>query len=208
MCIEYNKNICYKIVKGKRTMKKIILIVSGALAVLAIVVGSFWVSAYNGAVVREAEVVEARGNVYAALEGRYVKVDILIDAIEDANATVTGYLTIIADAREAFASAIENGNASAADEATALVDGTFVTLVSYMEDNPDSYNTVGLYSGFMSEFTASTNAVTYSINIYNGNVTTYNTHIRTFPNVIFVGSRPVYTPYELTYYNVALPTFE
>lgn len=90
-------------------MRKIILIVSGALAILAIVIGSFWVSAYNGAVVREAEVVEARGNVYAALEARYVKVDVLIDAIEDANTTIEGYLTIIADAREAFAAAIENG---------------------------------------------------------------------------------------------------
>ena len=80
-------------------MRKIILIVSGALAILAIVIGGSWVSAYNGAVVREAEVVEARGNVYAALEARYVKVDVLIDAIEDANTTIEGYLTIIADAR-------------------------------------------------------------------------------------------------------------
>jgi hypothetical protein len=92
-------------------MRKIILIVSGALAILAIVIGGSWISAYNGAIVREAEVVEARGNVHAALEARYVKVDVLIGAIEDANATIEGYLTIIADAREAFAAAIENGNA-------------------------------------------------------------------------------------------------
>ncbi len=189
-------------------MRKIILIVSGALAILAIVIGSFWVSAYNGAVVREAEVVEARGNVYAALEARYVKVDVLIDAIEDANTTIERYLTIIADAREAFAAAIENGNAAAADEAAALADGTFVTLVSYMEDNPDSYNTVSLYSDFISEFTASTNAVTFMINTYNGTVTDYNTHIKTFPNIIFVGGRAIYNSYELTNYNVELPTFK
>ncbi|MDD3207813.1 MAG: hypothetical protein PHV19_04835, partial [Bacilli bacterium] len=66
-------------------MRKIILIVSGALAILAIVIGGSWISAYNGAIVREAEVVEARGNVHAALEARYVKVDVLIGAIEDAN---------------------------------------------------------------------------------------------------------------------------
>lgn len=188
-------------------MKKIFLIVSGALAVLAIVIGSFWISAYNGAIVREAEVVEARGNVYATLEGRYEKVDALIDAIEDANATVLGYLETITDAREAFATAIENGNAAAADEASALIDGTFVTLVAYMEDNPDSYNTVGLYSGFAAEFTASTNMVTTSIIYYNSAVTDYNTHIATFPNVIFVGGRTPYAPYELTNYNSELPTF-
>ncbi|OQA38112.1 MAG: NADP-dependent 3-hydroxy acid dehydrogenase YdfG [Parcubacteria group bacterium ADurb.Bin316] len=137
-----------------------------------------------------------------------VKVDVLIDAIEDANTTIEGYLTIIADAREAFAAAIENGNAAAADEAAALADGTFVTLVSYMEDNPDSYNTVSLYSGFISEFTASTNAVTFMIITYNGTVTDYNTHIKTFPNIIFVGGRAIYNSYELTNYNVELPTFK
>ncbi|MDY0345990.1 MAG: LemA family protein [Bacilli bacterium] len=189
-------------------MKKIILIVSGALAVLAIIVGGFWISAYNGAVVREAEVVEAQGNVHVSLEARYVKVDVLIDAIEDANATVLGYLETITDAREAFASAIENGNAAAADEAAELLDGTFVTLVAYMEDNPDSYNTVGLYSGFIAEFSASTNMVTTSIIVFNGTVTAYNTHIKTFPNIIFVGARTPYSPYELTNYNVSLPTFE
>ncbi|HOF53153.1 MAG TPA: LemA family protein [Bacilli bacterium] len=189
-------------------MRKIILIVSGALAILAIVIGGSWISAYNGAIVREAEVVEARGNVHAALEARYVKVDVLIGAIEDANATIEGYLTIIADAREAFAAAIENGNAAAADEAAALADGTFVTLVAYMEENPDSYNTVSLYSGFISEFNASTNVVTFMIIEYNGTVTDYNTHIKTFPNIIFVGGRAVYNSYELTNYNLELPTFK
>jgi len=192
----------------KGTLKRIILIASAALTILAVITASFWISAYNGAVIREAEVVEARGNVHASLEARYDKVDVLIDAIEDANETVQGYLDTIAAARAAFAAAIENGNAAAADEAAALVDGTFVTLVAYMEDNPDSYNTVGLYSGFMAEFSASTNLVTGSIMVYNSAVTSYNTHIKTFPNNIFVGGRTPYTAYELTNYNVSLPTFE
>lgn len=191
----------------KGTLKTIILAASAALAVLVVLTASFWINAYNGAVIREAEVVEARGNVHATLEGRYDKVDVLIDAIKDANETVQGYLDTIAAARTAFATAIQNGNAAAADEAAALVDGTFVTLVAYMEDNPDSYNTVGLYAGFMDEFSASTNLVTGSIMVYNEAVTSYNTHVQTFPNNIFVGGRVLYAPYELTNYNVELPTF-
>jgi len=188
-------------------LKRIILIASAVFAVFAIVTAGFWIGAYNGAVTREAEVVEARGNVHTALQGRYDKVGTLIDAIESANATILGYLETITSARTAFATAIGNSNSAAADQAAQLVDGTFLTLVAYMEDNPDSYNTVSLYSGFMAEFSASTNLVTGTIMVYNEAVTAYNTHIQTFPNNIFVGRRAPYSSYELTNYSTSLPTF-
>lgn len=188
-------------------MKKIILLVSGAVAVVALIISMMWISAYNGAVTREAEIVEKQGNVHAALSARYEKVGALIDAIEGANATVLGYLETIADARTAFANALAAGSQAAADAAADTIDATFITLLSYMEDNPDSYNTVNLYSGFAAEFSASTNLVTGSIILFNVAVTNYNTHVQTFPNNIFLGGRALYSPYELTNYNVPLPTF-
>lgn len=45
--------------------------------------------------------------ILASLGIRYEKVLTFIDAIEDANATVMGYLNIIKDARIAFAEAID-----------------------------------------------------------------------------------------------------
>jgi len=188
-------------------MKKIIAIIVGAFLVVSVVIGGMWIGAYNGAVKRQNTVVEYQGNVHAALSNRYEKIGVFIDAIEGANATVLAYLETITDARSDFAAAIEAGNASLADSEAETVDGTFVTLVSYMEDNPDSYNTVGLYSGFMSEFSASTNAVTFAINEYNESVTNYNNHIDTFPNLIFLGSWEAKTPYSLDNYSQPLPTF-
>lgn len=77
-----------------------------------------------------------------------------------------------------------------------------------MEDNPDSYNTVNLYSGYMAEFSASTNAVTTAILKYNTSVTDYNNHIEKFPNNLLVGTRDKHVPYEVTNYNASLPTFK
>lgn len=188
-------------------MKKAFLISGGILVTLALIIGAFWISAFNGAIRKEATVNQHRGDVHAALSARYDKVDAFIDAIEDANATVLSYLETITDAREAFADAIDQGDPSDAEQAAETLDATFVTLVAYMEDNPDSYNTVSLYSGFMGEFSASTNAVRFEIGEYNKAVREYNVHIQTFPNQIFVGGRTVLSEYSLTNYNATLPTF-
>ncbi|MFA5542514.1 MAG: LemA family protein [Bacilli bacterium] len=188
-------------------MKKVLMIGSTFVVVLLLIVGISWISAFNGEVSRNNDVVEYRGNVYAALSARYEKVGAFIDAIEGANATVTGYLTIISEARQAFANAIASGNIAAANEAISDIDGTFVTLLSYMEDNPESYNTVNLYSGFLGEFSASTNVVTTQIGEYNKKVNTYNTHIQRFPNNLFVGNKEKYESYNLENYNSPLPTF-
>lgn len=188
-------------------MKKILIIVAGVVTTIFIVIGALWMSAFNGAVRLDAAVAEKRGNVHASLSARYEKVVVFVDAIESANATVQAYLDTIMDARTAFATAIDNSNDLAADEAATTLDGTFVTLVAYMEDNPDSYNTVSLYSGYMGEFSASTNAVRFDIGEYNGAVRNYNTHIQTFPNNMFVGGREPLTEYSLANYNATLPTF-
>lgn len=186
---------------------KPLIISGGIVTVLAIVVGAVWISAYNGAVSQEATVNEKRGNVHASLSARYDKVAVFIDAIEDANETIQGYLNTIVEAREAFANALTLNDNATADEAASAVDSTFTTLVAYMEDNPDSYNTVALYSGFLGEFSASTNAVRYDIGEFNEAARNYNIHIQTFPNNIFVGYREVISEYSLDNYNAVLPTF-
>ncbi len=76
-----------------------------------------------------------------------------------------------------------------------------------MENNPDSYNTVTLYFGFMSEFSASTNAVLNTIETYNESVESYNNHIQKFPNNMFLTEKESYTSYSIENYNITLPTF-
>jgi len=176
--------------------------------VVLVVLGGIWINAYNGEVTRNNAIEKQRSDVHATLGSRYDKVLAFIDAIEGANATVTGYLNIIKDARIAFAEAIDNGELMNADAESDTIDSTFVTLLAYMENNPDSYNTVSLYSGFMSEFSASTNAVLNAIETFNESVESYNNHIQKFPNNMFLGEKEPYTSYSIENYNTTLPTFK
>ncbi|MCB9498011.1 MAG: hypothetical protein H6688_00975 [Erysipelotrichaceae bacterium] len=80
------------------------------------------------ALLKEAVVNEDLGNVHASLTGRYEKVATFIDAIQDANATIQGYLDTIAQAREAFADAISNNNNDDAYDSSATIDQTLSRL--------------------------------------------------------------------------------
>lgn len=70
--------------------------------------------------------------ILASLGIRYEKVLTFIDAIEDANATVMGYLNIIKDARTAFTEAINNADLITADAESSTIDSIFVTLLAYV----------------------------------------------------------------------------
>ncbi|WP_025725241.1 LemA family protein [Acholeplasma granularum] len=179
----------------------------GVFIVLVIFVSVLWISAYNGLIRKENDLIEKRGTVLAVLSSRYEKMGMMIDAIEGANQTVQGYLDTIISARIAFANALAENDQNTIDETIETIDQTFITLMSYMEDNPSSYNTVNLYQNAISEFNASTNMVLNSIVVFNTSVTSYNNHIKTFPNNIFVGNQTKMVPYEVSHYNTPLPTF-
>lgn len=191
---------------GDKSVKKLYIILGVFLAFVTIT-SIVWVNAYNGYVTRDNEITQKRGDVYAALSARYDKLSLMIDAIESANTTVQGYLDSIMAARTAFANALANDDFESVDESITEINSTFINLVSYVEDNPTSYNTTGLYASALAEFNASTNAVLFAINQYNASVTRYNNHVKTFPNNIFVGSNGTYEPYEVANYNTTLPSF-
>lgn len=188
-------------------MKKQLTIILSIVLLLIAIVSITWVGAYNGAIEKNNDVIEKKVGVHAAMAARYEKVDAFIDAIEGANETVQGFLDTIMEAREAFVNAIASNNIDAADETIDTIDGTFINLISYMENNPSSYNTVNLYSGYMAEFSAATNVVTNAILTYNSSVTAYNNHIERFPNNLFLGAREAHKPYSVENYNKPLPKF-
>lgn len=188
-------------------MKRIHYYITGVVVLILVLVSSTWIGAVNGEVRKRNDVLESTGNVHAKLSGRYEKVGAFIDAIEDANANVLTFLETIEDARTAFANAISAKDIDTANSAATTLDLTFTNLLAYMEDNPESYSTVSLYSGYTAEFSASTNAVTYAITEYNKKVNAYNTHIEVFPNIIYVGNKTRLEVWNLSYYNASLPTF-
>jgi LemA protein len=183
------------------------------LGLVVVVIGGstagMGIYAYNGEVTHRRDISQARGEIETSLIGRYEKVDAFIDAIEDANVTILAFLETIRDARLAFAEAISSAEPVDADAAAETIDSTFTQLVAYMEDNPDSYNTIGLYEGYLAEFSASTNAVVYSMNEYNKAVNEYNTFIEIFPNVMFLSNKVPFEnyTYTITNYSDTLPTF-
>lgn len=187
-------------------MKKLYLGLAIALTLIIFVAG-FWISAYNGSVTTRIDIDEKQGNVYASLSTRYDKMEVMIDAIESANTTVLGYLNTIKDARIAFADAIANEDLDAANTSIDEINSTFINLISFVEDNPSSYNTTGLYANALAEFNASTNVVLNTILSFNASVATYNKHIRSFPNNIFVGNLKIMDTYPVDNYNKTLPSF-
>lgn len=189
-------------------MKKHFYIIIGAVAVFTVATAATWLTAFNGEVKKNAEVTTEVGKVHASLTGRYEKVGAFIDAIDGANEAVSEFMTIIQEARTAFAEAIAASNIKEANDQANIVDSTFMNLVAFVEDNPASYNTVNLYAGFMGEFSASTNQVIYDIGSYNKKVEAYNVHIKTFPNLIFLARKAPYDIWALANYNATLPTFK
>lgn len=187
--------------------KKIILIVAVILTMFLVITGILWGTAYNKAIRNANLVKQEKTKIYTAYAGRYDKVFAFIDAIESANAQINTQIDSIMAARTAFASALAAGNLDGAEENSEILENTFISLVSYMEDNPSAWNTVGLTAGFMSEFAASTNAVTYAINTYNETVAKYNITISVFPNKIFLGGFPEINDYVMPEFNTELPTF-
>ena len=189
-------------------MKRLHYYILGAIALVTVTVSAAWIGAVNGEVRKNEAVIEATGNVHASLSGRYQTIGGFINAIDKADATVQSYLDTINAARVAFAGALSDGKATTANEQATIVDATFTTLVAYMEDNPSSYNTVVLYSGFMAEFAATTNVVTEEIRTYNNRVNAYNTHIHVFPNIVFLSRKTPYAIWPLTNYSDELPQFK
>ena len=188
-------------------MRIVYYYIIGAIALVSIAIGGTWIGAANGEVEKNNNVVEATGSVHARLINRYEKIDAFVDAIESANEAVLSFLGVIRDARLAYAAAIAANNNDLAREEADIIDTTFVNLVALLEDNPATYQTVNLYADFMGEFSASTNAVTYAIESFNQKVNLYNTHIQTFPNLIFLSKKTPYKIWSLDNYNATLPTF-
>lgn len=196
-------------------MKKLTpLLWAGIIIALVLVVfggstAGMWIYAYNGEITHGATATKERANINTTLISRYEKVGAFIDAIQNANATILTYLETIRDARIAFADAINNGALDDAEAETEIIDSTFTNLVAYMEDNPESYNTITLYEGYLGEFSASTNAVVYAIDEFNDAVLEYNTFVQVFPNVLFLKGKVLLATYNYNpdNYNPTLPTF-
>lgn len=189
-------------------MRKRIIIISLVLVLaLFTLIGSLWISSYNKAVVASHDIKEHHTKIFVKYNARYEKVLMFINAIESANEQINTQITAITDARARFAAALDSNNYEDAEAETEIIESTFITLVSYMEDNKESWNTVGLTRDFMFEFAADTNAVGEAIIRYNTKIADYNKLISLFPNRIFLKGFAPNEDYEVPTLVESLPTF-
>lgn len=157
--------------------------VSGLLVLLIVMFLGTWISTNNQASEYDELMYFRKTQIYVAIDNRYSKVLAYQATIQTADNQILTQLGLITQAREAFAEAIENQiPPDQLEEDFTALESMFITLVSYMEDNPGNWTTVGITSAFLAEYNASTNAVSFAINQYNETVFLYNSFLRKFPN--------------------------
>lgn len=189
-------------------MMKTVLIVVGAVVTLFVVVtGVLWISAYNQAVTKTSFLEAEKIKIYTAYSARYEKVKVYIDAIDTQNSQMIAQMQLITDARARFADAMANSDIDAANSEITNIEAVLVNLAVIMEDNPGSWNTNALMSGYMAEFSADTNRLFNTITEYNTSVSEYNRIISTFPNKIFLKSFAKNNDLFVPAFETAVPTF-
>lgn len=166
--------------------KAIVILFSilGVIILLGIIVTTMAINTYNEAIFAKNDIDEKWEDIGIRLEQRYETMSILIDSIHDANQQVEDLLEMITDARAAILSAT---NPDELSEAEGDLEGAFEGLRIIIEDNPDTYSTVGLYTQYMNNATASTNAVSFARQAYNDSVIAFRNLVQSFPGNIILG---------------------
>ena len=168
--------------KGKITIFSVLLF----LIVVIVGLGIYAATTYNRAVQTSNQIPTDLAAIGIAVENRYDKMSIMMDALTQYDATVTAYITAITDARAAFADALDNSDVADMVTAETSLDNAFNVLAVFLEDNP-AYLGTTLYQQYMSEVAASSNAVAQAKEDYNASVQAFNTLVQSFPANLFIG---------------------
>ncbi|MBN3490452.1 LemA family protein [Acholeplasma equirhinis] len=185
---------------------RILLIVGAVLLIFVVIFAGVWIGADTGAVTKRNEVLLRKQSIYTAYLGRYDKVQFYTDAINSADQQILSQITLLTEARVAFAQANNNLNFEQADDQIEVIENTFISLVSYMEQNPSNWTTLGITEDFIQEFSASTNMITNAIETYNEAVTDYHNHIEVIPNRWFLGSYTHVEFYQIPSLSTVIPS--
>lgn len=166
--------------KGK---KAFFLIIVAVVAIVAVLVG-LAVGSYNGTVKMREDVDAAEAQIKNRLKQRHDKMLQLIDAVEGLQEHAETIYNMITAAREAYNSATTPEEFMAADglQTQALTD-----LRALVEDNPEGITANEAYYGYMSEVSATENALATARRDYNEAVRKYNTSVNKFPKTMYIG---------------------
>jgi len=164
-------------------MKKLLKYIPLAIVLILIiaVVASVW-SSYNGTVDLRETVNSKESEVKNRLQQRHDKMEQLISAIEGLQDHAQDIYNMITEARAAYAKATASGSS----EDYIAADALETSVLLAFEDNPYITATEA-YLNYMDEVSAMENTLAVARRDYNNAVQKYNTEVKKFPKVLYLG---------------------
>ncbi len=161
---------------------------SGLIVVIIIVaavvlIGGFIWAIYNGLVSARLRVKEAYSGIDVQLKRRSSLIPNLVETVKGYAAHEKDVLESVTRARAQLDTARAGGSAAATAQADNILTGTLRSLFAVAEAYPDLKANQNFLE-LQRELTDTEDKIAYSRQFYNANVTTYNTKVAVFPNVI------------------------
>lgn len=173
--------------------KSIIWIISLAVVfvVLITALGS-GISIYNRTITRQETIQTKEAEVKNRLLQRHDKMNQIISAVQGLEQHAEDLLSLITQAREAYNNA---KTVSEFAEADAMEAQALSNLLVVIEDNPN-ISAESAYYTYINEVSAMENALAVARRDYNNAVLSYNTSVKKFPAVLYMGIFKFETKYE------------
>ena len=161
---------------------------SGLIVVIIIVaavvlIGGFIWAIYNGLVSSRLRVKEAYSGIDVQLKRRSSLIPNLVETVKGYAAHEKDVLESVTRARAQLDTARAGGSVAATAQADNILTGTLRSLFAVSEAYPDLKANQNFLE-LQRELTDTEDKIAYSRQFYNANVTTYNTKVAVFPNVL------------------------
>jgi LemA protein len=171
-------------VRSKQNMARIILFSTlGVLVLIALTIGLWFRSSYNGFVDKSAEIDSQWAQVQVQYQRRYDLIPNLVESVKgifDQEQEVFGAL---AEARTRYSSAQASGDADEQVEATADVESALARLLVVVENYPDLRSQQNV-TQLMDELAGAENRIAVERTRFNEATRDYNRATKRFPGVI------------------------
>lgn len=155
------------------------------LIILAIVI-LYFITAYNGLIMRANHIKNAWADIDVQLKRRYDLIPNLVNTVKGAANFETSTLEKVISARNSAMSAHEAGDKDAIAKTENELSGTLKSLFALSESYPDLKATNN-FVNLQNELSDTENKIQAARRFYNNVVMDYNTAIATFPRNILAG---------------------
>lgn len=161
---------------------KILIPLIVVLLIIVIIVGTI-IASYNSTVQMRENIDSDYAQVINRIQQRHDKMEQIISAVEGLQEHATDIYKMITDARTAYSEAKDIDGYIEADSMDAKALNNLLVVV---ESNP-SITATSAYYAYIDEASAMENALAIARKDYNDSVRIYNTEVKKFPKVLYIG---------------------